>query len=266
MRLERSRHEAVAALGRVMTVWAHPDDETYLAGGLMATAAGNDQPVSCVIATPGDYAAAASARASIGSLRQLELGRAMGVLGVTDVSVLGMRDGECAAFDATTAKARLASIIAERRPDTIVTFGPDGFTGHPDHRAVHRWVMAAVAVSRPPVTVLFAAATPEMAADGRDIDARFGVFEPGLPVVCPPEEVALDVELEGDVLDVKLRALRAHDSQTRGLIESLGEDRYRRWISREVFTTGTPATMPLVVSGRAAPAGDRARRRGPVRP
>ena len=44
-------------------------------------------------------------------------------------------DGECTWNDGTD---QIAELIAEVAPDLIVTFGPDGMTGHPDHRAVTR--------------------------------------------------------------------------------------------------------------------------------
>ncbi len=52
--LDADAHAAVADLGSVMTVWAHPDDESYLAGGLMAAAAALGASVTCVTATLGE--------------------------------------------------------------------------------------------------------------------------------------------------------------------------------------------------------------------
>jgi LmbE family N-acetylglucosaminyl deacetylase len=37
--------------GTILSIWAHPDDETYLAGGVMAAASANGQRVVCVTAT-----------------------------------------------------------------------------------------------------------------------------------------------------------------------------------------------------------------------
>ena len=44
----------VAALGTILGVWSHPDDEAYLSGGLMALARDNGQRVVCVTATRGE--------------------------------------------------------------------------------------------------------------------------------------------------------------------------------------------------------------------
>jgi LmbE family N-acetylglucosaminyl deacetylase len=216
-----------------MTVWAHPDDESYLAGGLMALARANGQPVTCVVATPGDHAATEEDRIRIGVRRAGELRQAMRQLCVDDVALLGLRDGECAGYAPEIATKKLRALIRDRRPDTIVTFGPDGYTGHPDHRAVHRWVMAAAAAD--PVRVLFAVATPAMKTAGRDVDERFTVFESGLPTTVREENLAVAVELGGPWLDAKLSALRAHHSQTADVIDALGADRYRNWVTHEAF-------------------------------
>lgn len=242
MNRQTALFDDIASLGRIVTIWAHPDDESYLAGAVMAVARAQGQPVTCLTATPGDHAEGEQARRQIGRLRTEELARALRILGVDDMVVLGIRDGECQHFDDELAVGSIGAVIADRRPDTIITFGPDGFTGHPDHRAVSRWVTAAVAAADTPVRVLHSAATHPMALDGRDIDARFGVFDAGLPTTYEPHDVALCIPVDGHWLDTKVQALQAHRSQTATIIEALGESRYRRWIASEVFVdagTGT---------------------------
>src|SRR5687767_15747549 len=44
----------VAGLGTVLGIWAHPDDEAYLSGGLMAMARDHGSRVVCVTATRGE--------------------------------------------------------------------------------------------------------------------------------------------------------------------------------------------------------------------
>ena len=45
-------------LGTILSVWAHPDDETYLAGALMAEAVASGQRVVCVSLTAGELGTA----------------------------------------------------------------------------------------------------------------------------------------------------------------------------------------------------------------
>jgi LmbE family N-acetylglucosaminyl deacetylase len=230
--------QQVAALGDIVAVWAHPDDESYLAGGLMAIARAGGARVTCVTATNGEFADSKRQRRMIARTRRAELAAALDVLEVTDQVRLGLPDGGCEAVDPrgrVGVIAALASIITDRSPDTIVTFGPDGLTGHPDHRAVSRWTMAAVRASGSTARVLHTAATAEVMDANVDIDSRFDVFAPGFPMIHRREDLSIDLTLDGDWLDRKLRALQCHASQTTGLIDVLGVERYRRWIVPEMF-------------------------------
>jgi len=241
--IEMTRHhpdlvEQVAALGDIVAVWAHPDDESYLAAGLMAIARASGASVTCVTATDGELADTRRQRRAIARTRRAELGAALDVLDVTDRVRLGLRDGGCATAEpggAVGAMAALAAIITSRSPDTIVTFGPDGLTGHPDHRAVSKWTMAAVRLAGSGVRVLHTAVTADIMDENDDINSRFDVFEPGSPTIHRREDLSVDLTLGGEWLDRKLRALECHASQTAGLIGVIGVERYRRWIVPEMF-------------------------------
>jgi LmbE family N-acetylglucosaminyl deacetylase len=74
-------------------------------------------------------------------IRENELVTSLAVVGVWEHRWLGYRDGECA--DADGGVASVTQLIADIEPDTILTFGPDGMTGHPDHRAISAWTTAA---------------------------------------------------------------------------------------------------------------------------
>src|SRR5205823_3837016 len=88
-----------ANLGTILGVWAHPDDETYLAAGLMARAVREGRRVTCVTATRGEEGSWDEDRwptATMGQVREAELTRSLEVLGVTDHRWLDYRDGTCA--------------------------------------------------------------------------------------------------------------------------------------------------------------------------
>lgn len=225
--------DRIVELGTIVTVWAHPDDETYVAGGLMAIAAHIGQSVSCITATDGDLAPTESERQRVADVRRAELGDALGVLGVTDSVQFGLRDGGCHEVADDVGVALVAEVLDSRRPDTVIAFGPDGLTGHLDHRAVSRWTAEAVRLACPRARLVCPSMTPEMVAADRDINDRFDVYDAGLPVTHTDEELVLDLIVDGPWLDLKLAALRAHASQTAALIDAIGLDRYRRWIARE---------------------------------
>ncbi len=223
----------VALLGTILGVWAHPDDETYLSGGIMAPAARAGQRVVCVTATRGEKGSQDEVRwpsATIAAVREKELERALDVLGVHEHHWLGYVDGECDQVDDAEAAARLARIVTEVAPDTILTFGPDGQTGHPDHLAVHRWVEAAAAES-----AAMWAAVPD---DWRPFAERLNeldVFAPGTPEFRPRNELDVLLDLDDELMDLKLRALREQPSQTEGLLGTLGEEFVHASLSVESF-------------------------------
>ncbi|WP_409331299.1 PIG-L deacetylase family protein [Trujillonella humicola] len=228
-----------ADLGTVLGVWAHPDDEAYLSAGLMAAARDAGCRVVCVTATPGEQGTAdpvAWPPDLLAAERTRELARCLSVLGVTEHVWLGYRDGSCAGVPPEEPVSRICALLEEVAPDTVLTFGPDGFTGHPDHRAVARWVAAAVDRAAPARTRLLQAAFPERrVARWGALDAELGVHLPGYPVTVPDGRLAVDVALDRAQTARKVRALRAQETQTAGLVAALGEELYGRWVAEEAF-------------------------------
>jgi LmbE family N-acetylglucosaminyl deacetylase len=228
----------IRSLGAVVGIWAHPDDETYLSAGVMAAAARLGSRVACVTATRGEQGSLDPARwppSRLAEIRTAELDAALEIIGVAEHHWLDLPDGGCASVPAAAAVTRLTELIDQLRPDTILTFGPDGMTGHPDHRAVSGWVSAAAAAGSTMPRVLHATTTPqwrdEMLPDLEGLD----VFAPGTPAVTPAAELALHLELSGDALERKFAALCAQPSQTDLLRAALGDDRYRRQLATEMF-------------------------------
>jgi LmbE family N-acetylglucosaminyl deacetylase len=223
-------------LGTVLMIWAHPDDETYLAGGLSAVLTDAGQRVVCITATRGEAGVSGSAAAlrdELAEVRTAELEAALRILGVEEHHWLDYPDGGCADIDADTAAARIVRVLDDVGPDTVVTFGPDGFTGHPDHRTMSRWTDLALARTPRTPRVLHAVTREEVV--DRQLDEDFGVFEWGRPRVCADHELDVLLELDGVVLDRKVDALLSQVSQTRGLVEAVGIERFRAWVARESF-------------------------------
>ena len=241
--------EVAAGLGTVLGVWAHPDDEVYLSGGLMAAAVDGGNDVVCVTATRGERGTPDPRRwppSRLAPLREAELAASLAILGVTDHRQLGYPDGGCAAVPADEAIGLLAETIAEVRPETVLTFGPDGMTGHADHRTVCAWTTAAVRQSEPARAprLLYAARTALWCDRFDALNHVVQVFPPGLPPRFSADDVAFDVVLPDDVLDRKVAALLAHASQVTSLVTEIGEDAFRTWTANECFR---PAPCTSVV-------------------
>ena len=234
--------DRVEELGTILSIWAHPDDETFLAGGIMAAAADRGQRVVCVSATAGEHGTDDPARwppVRLGRIRRFEAAAAMAVLGVTEHHFLDLTDGGLALLDPGPPVERLANLLAEVRPDTILTFGPDGATFHPDHQAVSRWTGLAWEAAGRPGRVLHAAITEEFLAEfGRDYD-EWGVYMTDeRPVGVPMSELAVRVQLDGQLLDQKIAALCAMHTQTAPSLALLGADRFRVLNQQECYVVG----------------------------
>jgi LmbE family N-acetylglucosaminyl deacetylase len=112
-------------------------------------------------------------------------------------------------------------------------------TGHPDHITIGDWaVEAAATVCGARCRVLAATKTPDWLDAFAHINQ--GVLAPE-PPCTPAADLAVDIALSDDTLDVKMRALRAQASQTSGLLAALGESTYRAWISSEFWVTRYPS-------------------------
>ena len=156
-------------------VHAHPDDETIDDGGTLALYAARGVPVTLVTCTRGEQGEVippalahlapgpGEVGRALGEWRAGELAAALAALGVRDQRFLGYVDsGMAYAADGAVVPApwsppdafalapvaraaeRLAAVLREVRPDAVVTYGPDGGYGHPDHVQAHRVTMRAV--------------------------------------------------------------------------------------------------------------------------
>jgi LmbE family N-acetylglucosaminyl deacetylase len=133
---------------RLLGVLAHPDDESLGFGGSLAKYAAEGVETFLVTATRGEagrFGAAGKGHdpAEVGRVREAELRSAANVLRVSEVSVLGYPDGGVDRVERATAIREIVSHIRRIRPDVVVTFGPEGAYGHPDHIAISQFATAA---------------------------------------------------------------------------------------------------------------------------
>jgi LmbE family N-acetylglucosaminyl deacetylase len=132
---------AEAQAGRpVVAVFAHPDDERVI-GPLLSRLAREGRATHLVIATDGSQGvrdfAKIPAGAELAAVRAKEASCAAKRLAVRQLHLLGLPDGGLASFDALDKlRSALVAIVDSLRPAAIITFGPEGGTGHPDHRLV----------------------------------------------------------------------------------------------------------------------------------
>jgi LmbE family N-acetylglucosaminyl deacetylase len=132
---------------RLLGVFAHPDDETFCAGGTFARYAEQGAEIMVVSATRGQAGqirdAAAGTRGTIAAVREAELRMACERLGITRVRCLDHVDGTLADAEFSALVGEVAEVIGEFGPDVVITFGPDGGYGHPDHVTISAATTAA---------------------------------------------------------------------------------------------------------------------------
>jgi LmbE family N-acetylglucosaminyl deacetylase len=263
----RLAEPTIASLGTVLGVWAHPDDEAYLSGGLMALARRARQRVAVLTATAGegaDPSARPRGRGRLAQRRRAELAASLARLGVREHHVSGIADGSCGAVPLEDGAALVGRWMRHVEPDTIVTFGPEGMTGHPDHRAVSAWTTAAWHLADRPCRLLHATVTPDFHRRWQAENEQIGLWLDGEGPCTAATELALSIELEGELLDRKVAALEAHASQVGPLVDALGPDRWRHWWATESFVEVRAEVQPEGSLGtgsvRSAPAQTRSTR------
>jgi N-acetyl-1-D-myo-inositol-2-amino-2-deoxy-alpha-D-glucopyranoside deacetylase len=140
----------------LMTVHAHPDDETIGTGGTMAKAIAQGRRVVLVTCTRGEMGEIVvpdmdtpGHHRRLGEIRAGELERAMGRLGVTEWENLGYHDSDMMGrvgnhdprsfwrADLDEAAGRLVWLIRRFQPHVITTYNDFGGYGHPDHIRTH---------------------------------------------------------------------------------------------------------------------------------
>jgi LmbE family N-acetylglucosaminyl deacetylase len=144
---------------RLLAVLAHPDDESLGVGGALAKYASEGVEVFVLTATRGDRGRFRGHRfgelehpgpLALAKTREAELRAAAAVLGVHEVSVLDHHDQCLDRANPRQAVEDIAGHLRRVRPDVVVTFGPDGAYGHPDHIAISQFTTAAIVAAGDP--------------------------------------------------------------------------------------------------------------------
>jgi LmbE family N-acetylglucosaminyl deacetylase len=217
-----------------------------MAGALMAAAVRNGQKVVCVTATKGEAGSQDPEKwppHTIGDTRAKELLAALDILGISDHRWLGYHDGECERVDPAQAEAAIAAIITEVNPDTILTFGPEGLTGHPDHQTVSSWVGQAAAQANSKASIYHAKVDQEIYEKYlKAADAKINIFyNIDRPPLCDGETCVICFTGSTAECALKRRALGAMPSQTAVLITAFDADFLDKAFGQEVFAKVEPA-------------------------
>jgi LmbE family N-acetylglucosaminyl deacetylase len=242
---------------RMVGVFAHPDDDVYTIGGTWRLQR-DRLDVTLVFCTSGDagpiWVEGIATRETLGSVREEEQAASMAALGVdADVRFLRHPDYHLPEVPLEELVGEVAEVIEDVRPHLVITFGPDGLTGHHDHaRAGEAADEAFARVSGrdgDPSARLLHVAVPRSTIERFDRELRASgdpSREPRSLLALRGVEdgsIAVDVDIRS-VRDEKLAALEAHRTQI-GELERVPEALRWIYLEREWFTQAGP--------GRPAP-------------
>ncbi|MFQ5845197.1 MAG: PIG-L deacetylase family protein, partial [Planctomycetota bacterium] len=179
----------------ILAVTAHPDDESFSFGGALVVhaAAGCRCALLCLTDGQAGRTGGLVEREGLGETRRRELHAAARVLGIPQLFTPGLMDGALAGVEDGRGAAVVQDVADRFGADVLVTFGPEGASGHLDHKACWRWTLGAAGERR-----VYALTWPDALTD----PSRGG----------PPLPITTVVDVSG-LGDRKRRAFLEHRTQ-----------------------------------------------------
>lgn len=206
--------EAQEVRRSLVAVFAHPDDERIV-GPLLSRYAREGHDVYLVIATDGSKGvrehAGVPAGDALAAARAAEAHCAAEALGIHPPILLGLEDAGLASFASLERLGQeLRRILVDMQPDVIISFGPEGGTGHPDHRLVG--VVATEVVQSGGAGIPQALYYPSLPAE------RMHDAPPARPQVTavPQEHLSIVVPFASEDFEAGRRAFACHHTQYTG--------------------------------------------------
>ena len=251
----------------VLAVFAHPDDEGFGCGGVLAMLVSRGASVTLVCATNGDVGEISdpslATPETLAGVRQEELRRAMNVTGVQDIRFLGYRDSGMAGTEENnhpnslyqaepgTVVERLVEIFRSVSPDIVFTHDPSGGYGHPDHVTVYQRTTSAfsevLGSAAPKAPLLYHVCFPRSAFRrmwqqmlDSGITPPFASEEVDT-IGSPDEDVTTTLDVTPYV-DTKIASLECHQTQLdpNGPFAQMPKDFTREIMSTEYFALAHP--------------------------
>jgi len=242
----------------LLAIHAHPDDESLGTGGTLAKYAAEGVETVLVCCTRGEEGEflnpsldPSEFRDRITEVRMKELEEAIKILGVKRVYFLGYRDSGTAGkpsnshpralvnADTKEATGRLVRIMREVRPQVVITYNEKGLYGHPDHIAVNKITLSAIAASgdpsmypeiplppwRPERLYYIAIPKSRLLKMKEIIEKRGERFDYDIDFMGTPDEEITTIIDVSPFIDQKIRAIYSHRSQIgpRSLVSRMTE-------------------------------------------
>jgi LmbE family N-acetylglucosaminyl deacetylase len=193
-------------VGTLLAVLAHPDDESFRCGGTLALLARRGVRVQVLTATRGQAGSCGEpplcSPDELPAVRERELRCACAALGIEPPIVLDYEDGHLSEADPQTIIAQILDMADRLRPQVMLSFGPDGLSGHPDHIAIGQFAAQAFRFADD-VIALYTPAVPQSLAAALGMTHIRAVQD---------EAITLCVDVS-PVWESKLEAIQCHATQ-----------------------------------------------------
>jgi N-acetylglucosamine malate deacetylase 2 len=213
----------------LLALFAHPDDEAFRCGGTLTLLAERGVRVQVLTATRGEAGSCGDpplcTPEELPARRESELRCACVALGLEPPRLLDYADGHLADADAEVLIAQILGAVRTSDAQVLLSFGPDGLSGHPDHITIGR--CAAEAYRRAEsVAALYNVAVPASLAEALGMQQVRAV---------PDAEIALAVDVSA-VWEAKQAAMRCHSTQlSASPMLQAPVERQRRFFGTEHF-------------------------------
>ncbi len=210
----------------VVAVCAHPDDESFGLGAILAALSGAGSSVGVVTFTAGEASTLGTALGPLGMVRSQEMAEAAQVLGIQRTVLLDYPDGRLAETPLDELAGHVTGLAATMAADALVAFDVGGITGHPDHQRATEAALVAGRELEVPV-LGWAVTRPVADALNSEFCTTFVGREPG------EVDMTLSVDRE-----LQLRAIACHRSQSGEnpvlwrRLEATGGTEPLRWLHR----------------------------------
>ena len=185
---------------RMLVILAHPDDESFAVGGTLAKYVHQGIQVVLLTATRGEAGIPGTEPMVAGEIREKELLQAAKHLGI-EVHFLDYQDGKLSKANPRDLLEHIVCWIDTVQPQVVLTFGPDGVSGHPDHVTISNTVTQAVEQYFPKVCLLYIVPS-EATVLGCGVSASS----------ANPDEPLVSVDISDYKIE-KIRAIQSHVSQ-----------------------------------------------------
>ena len=132
----------------LLVVLPHPDDESFATGGVLSKYSKDPEVRTVVLCLSKGGESGALDKVGLPAerepiIREKEFATATAILNVDKAILWEYMDGKLNEVEVEELKERIANVIRDEKADVVITYGPDGITGHPDHKTCSRIVKEA---------------------------------------------------------------------------------------------------------------------------